>query len=231
VRAARIEVMPLKAELLELCGEDAQGRDRVEAAKRVEELVATLAEQPVEADPEAAAELMAGRWRLLVTFTPGQAAADFFSLDSWKDYFFKNGPSPVQSAAFSNSAAQRVYQAIDLAASPGRWHNVIDAQPLGILCLQADVQLDAASAALDFRWTEGWALVRRLPWSEEELKPPLRLPYPVPFRLLGDKAKGTFETLYLDKDFRISKASKSGSIFVLIREDATLPMESEYYQG
>jgi hypothetical protein len=46
---------------------------------------------------------------------------------------------------------------------------------------------------------------------------PLRLPYPVPFKLLGDEAKGWLDTTYLGRDVRISKGNK-GTTFVLVRE-------------
>ena len=46
---------------------------------------------------------------------------------------------------------------------------------------------------------------------------PARVPYPVPFALLGDEAKGWLETTYLSEDVRISKGNK-GTTFVLVRE-------------
>ena len=44
-----------------------------------------------------------------------------------------------------------------------------------------------------------------------------RVPYPVPFALLGDEAKGWLDTSYLGKDVRISRGNK-GTTFVLVRE-------------
>ena len=46
---------------------------------------------------------------------------------------------------------------------------------------------------------------------------PARVPYPVPFSLLGDEAKGWLETSYLGKDVRISRGNK-GTTFILVRE-------------
>jgi len=46
---------------------------------------------------------------------------------------------------------------------------------------------------------------------------PARVPYPVPFALLGDEAKGWLDTSYLGKDVRISRGNK-GTTFVLVRE-------------
>ncbi|CAE8581715.1 unnamed protein product [Polarella glacialis] len=221
-----------KAELLALLGGSTDSNaswdsSRVQAAQRVEDLVAALvASYEARKDSAVATSLLEGRWRLLSTFVPGQAAANFFSLDSWRAYVFDKGPSPVQSAAFTSDAVQKVYQALDLQCSPGRWYNVIDALPLGILCLEADLGLEGDD--LKFQWTGGFLSVRRWPWSSQDLEQPLQVPYPVPFKLLGDRAKGTFETVYLDEDLRISRGSKSGSIFVLARTKTPLPLEDEY---
>ena len=47
----------------------------------------------------------------------------------------------------------------------------------------------------------------------------IRLPYPVPFALLGDEAKGFLNTKFLSTNLRLSKGNK-GTTFVLIREAA-----------
>ena len=44
-----------------------------------------------------------------------------------------------------------------------------------------------------------------------------RLPYPVPFRLLGKEAEGWIDTSYLSKRLRISTGNK-GTTFILERE-------------
>lgn len=44
----------------------------------------------------------------------------------------------------------------------------------------------------------------------------LRVPYPVPFRLLGDEAKGWLDTTYVSDNLRISKGNK-GTTFILAR--------------
>lgn len=48
---------------------------------------------------------------------------------------------------------------------------------------------------------------------------PFRLPYPVPFRLLGDEVKGWIDTTYLSPTLRVSRGNK-GTIFVLQKEAA-----------
>ena len=98
-----------KSELLELLSGENWDASRVNAAQRVEDLVAELVESfdKTKLASEEAQKLLAGRWKLLNTFTPGQAAANLFSLKSWQEYVFGKGPSPVQAAAFTNSAVQK----------------------------------------------------------------------------------------------------------------------------
>eukprot|EP00933_Yihiella_yeosuensis_P054081 TRINITY_DN52430_c0_g1_i1.p1 TRINITY_DN52430_c0_g1~~TRINITY_DN52430_c0_g1_i1.p1 ORF type:complete len:377 (+),score=65.34 TRINITY_DN52430_c0_g1_i1:54-1133(+) len=219
-------------------------RPQVEAAQRVEDIVEELTkrqqQQPV--DVNEAKLLMEGRWKLLSTFVPGQAAADITSLQSWSEYIFKKGPSPVQAAFFTNEAAQKVYQIIDLKRSTGRWYNIVDGSPLGLVCLEADISVerpeassstgnDGTGSSLRFQWTGGFIVVCRFPWSSENLENEIRFPYPVPFSLLGDRAIGSFDTVYLDEDLRIARGSKSNSIFILAREHDKVPLEEEFYKA
>ncbi|CAL1141023.1 unnamed protein product [Cladocopium goreaui] len=222
-------VQEMKTELLDILSGGNWDASRVEAAQRVEDLVEALIQgyKDMKMSDQEAQRLLEGKWQLLSTFTPGQAAANVFSLKSWQEYVFGKGPSPVQAAAFTNDAVQRVYQVLDLSVSPKRWYNVIDATPNGIICLEAD--LTSQDADVQFQWTGGQIIINRPPWSKEDLDQPIRLPYPVPFALLGDRARGIFETVYLDDELRISRGSKSGSVFVLRRESKPLPMEDVYF--
>lgn len=227
------DVTALKSELRKLLGSGEAGVERVQAAQRVEDIVGALEKAFVPQSLEADSATLQGRWRLLTTFVPGQAAAEFTSLESWWNYAFAKGPSPVQAAVFTNELAQRVYQAIDLSRQPGRWHNVVDANPFAVVCIQADLKLekskDSSLNVLRFQWTDGFIMLKRLPVLNQELETPVKLPYPVPFALLGDRARGTFDTVYLDEDLRVARGSKSGSVFVLVREPEALPAEREYY--
>ena len=103
-----------KSELLELLSGENWDASRVNAAQRVEDLVAELVGSfdKTKLASEEAQTLLAGRWKLLNTFTPGQAAANLFSLKSWQEYVFGKGPSPVQAAAFTNSAVQKAGRGI-----------------------------------------------------------------------------------------------------------------------
>lgn len=227
------EPRQLKEELLSLCGEGLEGRARVEAAQRLEDVVAELVARACQRSVDEAADTLEGRWRLLNTFVPGQAAASITSLDSWRDYLFAKGPSPVQAGIFSSGATQRIYQTLDLRRKPGQWSNVVDALPFGVACIQADLQVEKSSTlvgtALRFQWTGGFISIRRFPFSGDDLSEPLQVPYPVPFALLGDRARGSFDTLFLDEDLHIARGTKSGSMFILVRESSSLPMETQYY--
>ena len=49
---------------------------------------------------------------------------------------------------------------------------------------------------------------------------PVTVPYPVPFKLLGDEAKGWIDNTYLSERIRIARGNK-GTLFVLQRADIT----------
>ena len=72
---------------------------------------------------------------------------------------------------------------------------------------------------IDFRFDLAYFEIKtgpfgvKLPFVESSV----RIPYPVPFALLGDEAKGWLDTTYLGKDVRVSKGNK-GTTFVLARE-------------
>ena len=56
----------------------------------------------------------------------------------------------------------------------------------------------------------------------------LALPYPVPFELLGDNAKGWLQTDYITPSLRLSRGNK-GSLFVLTPEPEPDDAELEAY--
>lgn len=45
----------------------------------------------------------------------------------------------------------------------------------------------------------------------------VRIPYPVPFKLLGDEAKGWLDTIYVSPRLRVSKGNK-GTTFILAKQ-------------
>ena len=82
------------------------------------------------------------------------------------------------------------------------------------LVASADV-VDADARRIDFTFEEGIIRLRGAPLVGD-----VTLPYPVPFKLLGDEAKGWLETLYLSEALRISLGNK-GTTFVLVKRAAT----------
>jgi hypothetical protein len=48
---------------------------------------------------------------------------------------------------------------------------------------------------------------------------PLQIPYPVPFRLLGDEAKGWIDNTFVSKKYRVARGNK-GTLFLLERVDS-----------
>ena len=52
--------------------------------------------------------------------------------------------------------------------------------------------------------------------GELKLQNGLRIPYPAPFKLLGDEAKGWLDTMYLSQSMRISRGNK-GTTFVFVK--------------
>jgi hypothetical protein len=169
----------------------------------------------------AASPLLDGRWRLLFTTRPGTA-------------------SPIQ-RAFTGVEAFKVYQEISLAhGSPARVDNVVEFGTVGSLRVEAEASTDrrpipgfvprrgsglpfgilGVSATtsparpnlrVDFQFDNAAFYFNFLPFT---------LPYPVPFRLLGDERKGWIDVTYLSPDgqFRLARGNK-GTTFVLVRDD------------
>mmetsp|Transcript_48986 Transcript_48986/g.91160 ORF Transcript_48986/g.91160 Transcript_48986/m.91160 type:complete len:312 (+) Transcript_48986:721-1656(+) len=213
----------LEEELLGLIGDGSldavskTGRSRTETNRRVEDLVQELQQRNPTVEPNTCADLP-GRWRLLSSFKPGSATVNFFSLSDWNNYLFNGGPSPVQNLVVGNTrTVSRVYQVLDLAPA-NRFLNVVDfsKESGGVLVIAARItELDGPSN-IKFRFSNGFFLFKRV--FGRELDPPVKVIYPVPFGLLGDRAKGGLNTTYLNKDLRISVGSK-GTVFVLKREE------------
>lgn len=84
-----------------------------------------------------------------------------------------------------------------------------------VLNVQARVE-SIEGKRLGIRFDEAWFYFDRFPvWAGGSmLDKPFRVPYPVPFRLLGSKAVGWLDVLYLDEGLRVSRGNR-GSLFVL----------------
>ena len=166
------------------------------------------------ADDTNASPLLPGRWRVLYQGKPSGEKVEFFSLESWKQYLSGDGPSPIQNLVSGSSGVNRLYQIVQLSddRSSGRILNVVDASPAAVVAIEANLEDDGATAnRLGFRFSGGRVLLRTL-WNGT-----LDLPYPVPFELLGDNAKGWLQTDYITPKLRLSRGNK-GSLFVLVPE-------------
>lgn len=121
--------------------------------------------------------------------------------------------SPIQRSITSNDAFT-VTQTVALRASPPRVDNTVDfGTQFGTLLLQAEASVpdSPGKRRVDFRFDGGYFETAELPVFGR-----VRVPYPVPFKLLGDEARGWLETTYLSPRVRISRGNK-GTTFVLAR--------------
>jgi len=117
--------------------------------------------------------------------------------------------SPIQRAV---TGAFAVTQSITLSEGTPRRGRVeqLVCTPVGVLHLNAAASVDPSQPErIAFAFDEGFFQFR---------ENGLRVPYPVPFRLLGKEAEGFLDTLYLGDRLRISKGNK-GSTFILERAE------------
>jgi len=167
-------------------------------------------------------DLLDGRWRLLYTSRPSTA-------------------SPIQ-RTFTGVDKFSVFQEIDVRREEIRINNVVDfgknvgflkveaagstdskplpgfspregkGLPFGILGVSSVEPPPQSNVRIDFQFDKAAFYFKSLP---------LTLPYPVPFRLLGDERKGWLDVTYLSKDgrFRLSRGNK-GTLFVLVKDES-----------
>lgn len=173
-------------------------------------------------DPTKQTELLEGKWKLLYTTRPSSA-------------------SPIQ-RSFTGVDGFSVYQEISVSSGEGvRVNNIVDfGDKVGFLKVEAAASTDSRPL-MDFEPRKGKGLPFGILGTSSVDPPstvntridfqfdkaafylnalPLTLPYPVPFRLLGDERKGWIDVTYLSKDgqFRLSRGNK-GTLFVLVKED------------
>eukprot|EP00250_Pteridium_aquilinum_P003194 c13514_g1_i1 orf=81-1430(+) len=170
-----------------------QGRGRgVSSAKleNISEAVRSL-ESIGGIDEPTSSSLIEGTWCLMFTTRPGSA-------------------SPIQ-RAFVGVDTFNVFQEIILRGTDDpRVCNIVRfSEAIGELKVEAAASI-ATGRRILFRFDKAAFSFKFLPF---------KVPYPVPFRLLGDEAKGWLETTYLSPsgNIRISKGNK-GTTFVLQKE-------------
>ncbi|KAK4791495.1 hypothetical protein SAY86_031908 [Trapa natans] len=177
-----------EAQLIEaLIGIQGRGRSASpEQLKEVERAVQTLEGLGGIPDPTGS-ELIEGRWQLMFTTRPGTA-------------------SPIQ-RTFVGVDFFSVFQEIYLRTNDPRVSNVVVfSDALGELKVEAVASMKDGKRIL-FRFDRAAFSFKFLPF---------KVPYPVPFRLLGDEAKGWLDTTYLSAsgNLRVSRGNK-GTTFVL----------------
>ncbi|KXZ56530.1 hypothetical protein GPECTOR_1g476 [Gonium pectorale] len=164
-----------------------------------------------------------GRWRLLYTSRPGSA-------------------SPIQ-RTFTGVEAFGIFQEVALAGGgegegeEPRVNNVVEFGPLGFLKVEAQASTDTRPLpGFTPRAGEGLPLFGKsftYPPARRNMRVdfqfdkaafnfrflPFKIPYPVPFRILGDERKGWLDVTYMNTDatFRLSRGNK-GTLFVLVKD-------------
>ncbi|KAL6639217.1 hypothetical protein ACP70R_022947 [Stipagrostis hirtigluma subsp. patula] len=188
VAAAEAAYTEPEAALLEaLLG--VQGRGRAVAPRQLQEVESAV--QALEAlggvpDPTSSS-LIEGSWQLIFTTRPGTA-------------------SPIQ-RTFVGVDSFKIFQEVYLRTNDPRVINVVRfSESVGDLKVEAEATIEDGKRIL-FRFDRAAFTFKFLPF---------KVPYPVPFRLLGDEAKGWLDTTYLSHagNIRISRGNK-GTTFVL----------------
>lgn len=168
-----------------------------------------------------ATPLLEGRWRLLYTSRPGSASpiqrifvgVEAFSV--FQEVLYKDGAAARVNniVEFGKAGVLKVEAeaSTDSAPLPGFTPRSGSGLPFGIMGVSSTKPPGARDIRLDFQFDCAAFRFSAIP---------LAIPYPVPFRLLGDERKGWIDVTYLSPDgkFRLSRGNK-GTLFVLVRED------------
>ncbi|KAJ6799623.1 putative plastid-lipid-associated protein 12, chloroplastic [Iris pallida] len=166
-----------------------QGRGRAATPQQlmdVEEAIKALETAEGVPDPTSSG-LIEGRWNLIFTTRPGTA-------------------SPIQ-RTFVGVDFFKVFQEVYLRTNDPRVSNIVKfSEAIGELKVEAAATIKDGKRIL-FQFDRAAFSFKFLPF---------KVPYPVPFRLLGDEAKGWLDTTYLSNtgNIRISRGNK-GTTFVL----------------
>ena len=206
-----------------------KGRGAGASAEQEQALLAALAVLEADGGVPAAVDspLIEGEWRLLYTSkskfdisNPLGARTDGSApgLEAlFRTLFGKTvadgaaavvaSSSPIQRTIISNDAFT-VLQNVRLRGPDPRVDQIVRFGDFGELLLSASASTPAPSRQrIDFAFESGEFSFKSLPF---------KIPYPVPFKLLGDEAKGWLDTRYLSQRLRVSVGNK-GTTFVLCR--------------
>ncbi|XP_009410383.3 probable plastid-lipid-associated protein 12, chloroplastic [Musa acuminata AAA Group] len=203
-RRRRTSLRPISSSLVEegqqLCFSDPeaalveallgiQGRGRAASSRQLQDVelaVETLENLGGVPDPTSSS-LIEGRWQLIFTTRPGTA-------------------SPIQ-RTFVGVDFFKIFQEVYLRTDDPRVSNIVKfSDAVGELKVEAAATIKDGKRIL-FQFDRAAFSLKFLPF---------KIPYPVPFRLLSDEAKGWLDTTYLSHtgNIRISRGNK-GTTFVL----------------
>jgi len=139
-----------------------------------------------------------GGWNLLATISPNALEGDnvdFFDINSWTNYINGSGPSPFQSLITGSS---RVDGLITQWLTPNDFDNVVEFNLFsnilkGKLVIKASLEsIENNNQKRIFKFRNGFFILNTI-WNAKVV-----VPYPVPFKLLGDRAIGSLETIGYD---------------------------------
>ncbi|EPS61607.1 hypothetical protein M569_13187, partial [Genlisea aurea] len=170
-----------------------QGRGRSASAPQLKAHIKASVEKLEELkgiDDPTSSSLLEGCWQLMFTTRPGSA-------------------SPIQ-RTFVGVDSFSVIQEVCVRGDDPRISNIVKfSDAIGELKVEAVASIMDGKRIL-FRFDRAAFSFKFLPF---------KVPYPVPFRLLGDEAKGWLDTTYLSQSgiIRISRGNK-GTTFVLQKE-------------
>lgn len=174
---------------------------------------------------------LAGRWKLLYTSRPGTASPIqrvFTGIDAFTVYqeIMYDDSMPQGKGGDANSV--RVNNIVDFgpklgflkveacASTPQRpIPNFVPRRGkgtfFGLLGTSSTNPAQNPGQRIDFQFDRAAFYFKFLPFS---------IPYPVPFRALGDETKGWLDVTYISKDgsFRVSRGNK-GTLFLLVKDD------------
>ena len=202
-----------------------ENREKSEVFRSIEASIAELEESTAEIkDYNPITADLDGTWRLLYTSSPGTNSpiqrtvtglngVSVFQVINIKDRSgsFLDGEADVSNTVvFDNFQARlRVTALASTLLNPCVVPRVGDGSIGGLYPFGKSSSESPRTAAerIDFAFQEAKLEAVGFP-------PNIYLPYPVPFKLLGDEAKGWLDQTYVSKDFRICRGNK-GTCFLL----------------